>query len=315
MTSPIYAAIIAPVAGADNESHVTYSAARLHVYVESDGGEACEVRFQYYIQATGTWTDNETAWVPGYVSDDTAYVDITGLTTDTVYAYRGQIKNSHSTVNSSGDSFTTLASVGNPSDLFANPSATSVTLSWTKGSGADTTVIRFKTVNYPTDETDGVLAYEGTATSCEHSGLDSGTTYYYRVWGKSGSTYSASYDEVTVTTEAGAEVGDYGTPDTPGHWFLTPDYTNMSGVPGYDLVNTLADAYGIPRNVFWPIMALFFCIAVGLVVYVVAENLLLAVFMTLFAIVMCGPLYLIPGYVGALFIISATGIGFAGRRV
>ena len=57
----------------------------------SDGGEVCEVRFQYGLDI-GYGTD--TAWQPGKVTSDTFSQAISGLTPRTVYHFRAQARNS-----------------------------------------------------------------------------------------------------------------------------------------------------------------------------------------------------------------------------
>ncbi len=55
-------------------------------------------------------------------------------------------------------------------------------LNWTKGVGAESTLIRRKIGSYPVNQSDGVLVYEGNATSWDDIGLGGNITYYYRAW-------------------------------------------------------------------------------------------------------------------------------------
>lgn len=72
-----------------------------------------------------------------------------------------------------------------PSDIglfIATPGNMQITLSWDKGNDVDQVVIRYKTTGYPASVTDGTLVYRGVGTSCSHTNLDYGSTYYYGIW-------------------------------------------------------------------------------------------------------------------------------------
>jgi len=232
-----------------------------------------------------------------------------------VYTFRAQAQNSQGTASGSPKTFATINSVGDPSNLWGDPSYNSIALNWTKGVGANLSNLRYKEGGYPTDETDGTLAYNGIGSSYILTGLNAGETLYCRVWSQTGSTFSTNYSEVMVTTSAGSGAGSYDTPSAPGNWFLSPDPTNVSGLPGYDLVNNLADSYGVPQSVFWLALALFFILAFGLATYKVSDNLALSVMVVVVAIAIATSMRLIPGYMAGIFFIMATGIGFSMRRV
>ena len=98
---------------------------------------------------------------------------------------------------------TEYTSPGDPSGLtISNPTCTSLDLTWTKGTGGDKTMIRRKEGSYPTSETDGNQAYFDTGSSTTDSGLDPGTTYYYRAWAYDSDSgyYSDSYSQDTDAT-------------------------------------------------------------------------------------------------------------------
>jgi len=59
-----------------------------------------------------------------------------------------------------------------------------INLSWTKGIGAESTMVRRKTGSYPINRSDGSEAYFGDGTFHNDDGLFSGITYYYRAWSK-----------------------------------------------------------------------------------------------------------------------------------
>jgi len=104
------------------------------------------------------------------------------------------------------------------------------------------------------DNTTGTYLYFGTANAYEHDGeLDPGSTYYYALWGISGSEYSANATSAAATTLAFAiETEDMETPTMFAGWFDPPDYTGLSNLePLYGAINGVADSFGTPRNTAW----------------------------------------------------------------
>lgn len=100
---------------------ITTETARLNAFVIDDGGEACEVRFQYYYGDDGEWTDNETAWVAGYLTGESPYIDIDSLVENEVYYARVQIKNGAGTFDGDPVTFTPYNAPSMPSKWFATP--------------------------------------------------------------------------------------------------------------------------------------------------------------------------------------------------
>lgn len=270
----VLAAIVAPTVATNAATYVSYSTARLNSSLVSDGGEACDVRFQYR-ESGGDWTDNETDWVlDTYTTGQTPWVDITSLTPDTLHNFRVQAKNSEGTIVSGvGVDFITTDSVGVTTELKAYPKSTSVLLTWTKGAGNTETTIRYSETTYPTDETEGIEGYEGVLSSYEVTGLTSGHTYYISAWGKSGTTYSNTYDTVMTTTIAGEAAGEApGAPEMPPTWFQSPDHTVLSGIPFYGQVNDLFGAYEIPLASGWFFSSILGCLAIGFITFALSRQ-------------------------------------------
>ena len=94
---------------------------------------------------------------------------------------------------------------GNPSNLVATAvSASQIDLTWTIGTGSEKSMVRRKTVSYPTDPADGIQVYFDTEASCNDTSLDQGVTYFYRVWAwDTNSGYSDGYSEDLETTPVG----------------------------------------------------------------------------------------------------------------
>ncbi len=86
-------AVAAPTGQTNEATYVTFSTVRMNGLVLTDGGEACDVRFDYY-EVGGAWGDNYTAWVEDtYETDDPVHVDVTGLTDNKQHFFRIQINN------------------------------------------------------------------------------------------------------------------------------------------------------------------------------------------------------------------------------
>jgi len=313
MTLPVWADVVAPTVTTNEATYIAYSTVRLNAIVTYDGGESCSVRFQYR-ESGGDWTDNETAWVEGYTTDMSPYLDIDSLTSDTLHNARVQIKNSHSTVTGASISFTTSASVAVPTNLKAYPNATSILLTWTKGVGGSNTLIRYSENTYPTSETSGIEAYSGFLSSYTISSLESGHTYYISGWGESGDTLSGTY--VTVQTTTTAEVEGLDPPDqmeTPSSWFQTPNYTNMNNMPGYTVLNGFFTSQEIPLASGWFLLALGGIAGSGILVLILTKGSVMAAFVTIAtAFAISGTVELVPMWMfsfTAIFGIGAVWIG------
>lgn len=78
--------------------------ATLNGTLTDDGGEACDVRFQW---GTTIAYGNDTAWQPGKVTGNTFSANISGLRRATTYHFRAQARNSGGTGNGADQTFYT----------------------------------------------------------------------------------------------------------------------------------------------------------------------------------------------------------------
>jgi hypothetical protein len=255
-------AVEAPEITGDAASNISTVSARLNSTVDFDGYESCQVRFGYglvsKLAANFATYDNITAWSAAeWDTGEHPFFDTSGiadLVPATTYYYRVQIKNSDSTVTSDPEiSFATEAALNEPDNLRGIPSMTSISLSWTKGTGASQTEVVFSSTGLPTSNTTGTIIYLNTGTTYTYTGLVAGHTYYFSAWGESAGAYSASYATLAVTTSAfTVESEDIETPPLFTEWFQTPDYTQLSNLePLYSAVNGVATALGTPTNNAW----------------------------------------------------------------
>jgi len=118
------AAVTTPAATTRYATYITASTARLNAVVDDDGGEPCDVQFQYYYD-DGDWTDNETGWLSGYVTGDLPYADIDSLTANTLYYFRVEIRNSSGgAIDGDSVSFNAYNAPTMPSTWFQTPDYT-----------------------------------------------------------------------------------------------------------------------------------------------------------------------------------------------
>lgn len=97
--------LTSPVCSFSTATTVRPNLAALQGSVDDDGGEPIEYRFQY---GTTPAMDQSTTWISdGKVSGDFFSQAIDGLTEDTTYYFRGQIRNSVGTTNCPTQTFTT----------------------------------------------------------------------------------------------------------------------------------------------------------------------------------------------------------------
>ena len=191
--------VVAPTVTTSPAGSIGTTSAVLWSYLDDDGGESCTMRFQYGLTSSYGTT---TLWQSGYVTGNQYYRTIVGLSPGTTYHFRGQAAN---TAGTSSGADVTFATQPNPPSLFtATAGNTEVGLTWTKGTGAVNTMVRFSTSSYPSSPTSGTQVYFNTGTSATHSGLTNGTTYYYSAWSWANDTYSSRVTDTATPTAPAA---------------------------------------------------------------------------------------------------------------
>lgn len=131
--------------------------------------------------------------------------NLTGLDPGTKYYIRAYAYNSKGY--GYGDVLEFTTKPNDPSTLACSViSSTQIDLTWTKGPGAEKTMIRRKVGSYPTSVSDGDEAYFGTAESFSDDELTRIIHYYYRAWSfktdAPNSGYSDGYSSDDDTTLA-----------------------------------------------------------------------------------------------------------------
>lgn len=311
-----YTASAIPTIATHNATYVTRTTARLNSYLTDDGGEYCDVRFQYG-NSTGNYTLN-TTWVNDtYLTGDSPYADITSLSLNTTYFFRVQATNTMGMANGSELNFTTYPTINEPTNFIAYPNSTSISLTWIKGVNAAYTMIRGQAGAYPVNYTDGKQVYNGSMSTALDTGLTLGTTYYYRSWSYDSMDYSTNYTDILMTTTAFTEVTQDtpAAPTTPSNWWGMPDYTNLANIAGYGIVNEIADNFEIPRNTFWMSLILIGIMCIGLFIYSVQHNVTVALMLTGAMIVVASIAGLLPLFLLAVIGIPMGGIMLVKRRL
>jgi hypothetical protein len=172
-------AVVPPTVTTANATLVEETAATLNGAVTDDGGEPCQYRFQYGT-SPGVYSTN-TTWTGSKTTGESFSIPVTGLTEGTKYYFRAQAKNSAGT--GDGAELSLLTKPLEPMSFVASAGGgTQINLSWTKGDGAQRTMVRRQTGTYPATIYDGEEVYFDTGTAYSDSGLSPNTEYYYSAW-------------------------------------------------------------------------------------------------------------------------------------
>jgi hypothetical protein len=193
--------IVLPTVATGNATLVEETTATINGTLVDDGSEACQYSFEWGT-ASGVYTDN-ISWTGSINSGESFNTALSGLDEGQVYYFRARAKNSAGIGNGLELSF--LTKPDEPASFSASTiSDTQIDLTWAKGDGADKTMVRRKTEDYPVDRDDGVQVYFDVGTSVSDTGLSPETTYYYSAWSEvtlSGSQqWSDAYAMASATT-------------------------------------------------------------------------------------------------------------------
>jgi hypothetical protein len=191
-----------PTVTTDGATSVEETTVTLNGMINTDGGEACQYRFEYDTDPGEPYAHN-TAWTGSKITGDLFSAAPSSLSKGTKYYFRAQAKNSAGSA--SGSELTFLTKPDAPSSFDASTaSSTQINLSWTKGAGAQKTRVQRKEGSYPTNRDDGTTVYFDTGTSKPDTGLKPDTTYYYCAWAyvQGSEQWSDSYSQASATTQS-----------------------------------------------------------------------------------------------------------------
>ena len=159
-------------------SATTYTNASINLsWTKNPGASATEIRVQ-----KGSYPN----WGQGSLiyNGSGVFYSHTGLDIGTRYYYKAWSFNStegRSSDNATDTAYTKPGETTNFQNTSVN--ANTIDLSWTKGTNASRTVIRYQTGSYPSSPIDGTHGYNGTGSVTTLSSLSANTTFYIRAWG------------------------------------------------------------------------------------------------------------------------------------
>lgn len=249
--------------------------AQLNGQVTFDGNTSCNISFGYGLTTQpADWSlyTVHTNVAGTYTTGQFPSLSLSSLNTSSTYYYNIRIQNAYSTAYGIEGSFTTESGVYEPSSssITAIPSSGTISLLWTKGSGAVSTLCRYQTGTYPTNTSEGTNAYFGTGNSVLVTGLSPGVTYKFSFWGYTGGVYSTNYTTCMATTTA------FGTTTTPvavtppadSRWNQTPDSTLLENIPWIStLLADAANSYNMPVVTVWYFVWIVFAAGIGFWMY------------------------------------------------
>lgn len=191
--------IVAPTVSTLDATGVTETYATLKGYLDDDGGETCSVRFKYTPYGGGA---TYTAWESGYATGQYFEKNVYGLTPGTEVAFIAQASNSGGGDDGATKHFTPYPL--EPSNFTATGEEAQIALTWTKGSGADKTMIRRAEGSYPTTPSSDTQIYYDTGTSHDDTTATPGVTYYYSAWSWALNEYTSGgvYSQTKATDYA-----------------------------------------------------------------------------------------------------------------
>jgi hypothetical protein len=176
-------------------------------------------------------------------------------------------------------------------------------------------LIRWKIGSYPSSTSDGNLLPLQTGINYIHDGLTPGTSYYYKLWGEDGGSYSATYNTTMCTTLAGGNASALPAhPSDPGFWTIVPDSSSLVGLPFYGTVTDIGDTMHIPEDYWWMMLMSGLLLTCGFYVYSRSLNITLAsliVALPGFALSIVG---IFPGWTMFVFIIVAVTVSWKELR-
>lgn len=203
-----------------------------------------------------------------------------------------------------------------PYNLLATPiSCTEISLQWEIPDIVDEAYILAKTGGWPSnyDDTNATLAYQGSGTSAVHSGLQPGTTYYYRAWGIIDEAYSSDYAQDMATTFLCEGETEPDIPEPPW-WFQEPTCAAYENMPGFVLLQNLAASYDLPEPTACLLLTILLIIAASIGIHALVHNALVTLSMAGVFTVGAAIAGLLPLWIIAITVVIGGLVAFVWSR-
>jgi hypothetical protein len=293
---------------------ITTSTARLQSYLTNMGGTAAQVRFGWGTVNGGdniTAYQHYSAYEGAYETGASPYLDVTTLVASTTYYFNVEATNGCGIGHGTVTSFVTEGTVGSPTNVVALPSATEIVLSWTKGTGATNTVIRYSINSCPTSNITGTALYNGIASTYTHTGLTAGTDYCYWLTGYDPiAGYSTGNVTVHSTTVSGNGTSTlFSTPLMPTDTFRQPSaaaFETKNPVAPY--LTNIANVMGFPIGNLWFVFAMIGITFFAFMAFKVTHGLEAPLVVLILGFGAGGLMGIIPGLIAAFLVPIAAAI-------
>jgi len=212
----------------------TYSGAD---FMFKEYGDGCNASFDYGL--TGGYGSSTSAQVK--VTGNTVSQNIASLTNGKLYHFRIKASNKDGNTNGLDNTFLTKPNV--PTSIIKLSYSTAINLTWTKGTGANRTLVRYSDSSYPVTVASGTLLYNNTAVSANATSLTSGKTYYFSLW---------SFTIWGALSQYSTVVNTYATTLSLSNSTFTFNFPEYLEVGDYILASgTIVNKTGIPINNIW----------------------------------------------------------------
>jgi len=239
-------AVSPPVVLTNQSTGIEETNATLNGYLLGNGGldTTCGFRFG---TSSGSYSENYTK---GIYPSNTEFSNNNGsLTQGQIYFYQAWASNSQGFAN--GEEMVFLTKPEPPTNLIvqANNSDDTIYLSWTLGTGANTTYIERNASGITSwDRGEGIFVYNGTGTNLEDSDLTEGVTYYYKAWSFANWTYDSTLHQWSDNNATGSNT----TNNKPTIELVLPSPNGTTGISLQPTCQIWAnDTDGDTLTVYW----------------------------------------------------------------
>lgn len=219
--------------------------------------------------------------------------------------------------------------------MTANPSNTSMVLTWTKASSSNNTLIQYRTDTFPADNrTNGIQVYFSTGfqvtvganvTSDTHvagdnvTALSAGQVYYFAAWGEVSGNYSTTPFHLVMSTLAVA-IPNGGTtspqntlpvPSVPTSMNQSPTTGGFQLEPFTSIVNWFNNGpggFGMPNEYAWESIAILGIVVSGFATYTKIRNWFVAFAVVFILTFFAAGIHLVQWWLWAIEIVIGAGV-------